>query len=257
MTDETTRLPDEDNPNLNPVQPTALEPDADWNMLSTGGSALDIDAALAAAAALSDEPATPAEAQDIALDAAPRKRVGTYAPALSLPPMTRLKRGQLGSLVPALVLIGVGAWLTLTTTSGASLDPLLLIAALIGGIAVSLLAHWLGSGRWSRGTLLFGVLIALTAAGIGAAALRGELGRTYPLILAFAGVALILAGVLSRPPMRRAFAPGLLLIAAGVVGALVTLGIVPSGLLPFAASAAPIVAILVVIVLLLPRLRRR
>jgi len=257
MTDETTRLPDEDNDTLEPsAQPVEPLPDLtpDWSLYSPDSSGQDIDAALAAVAALS-EPVTKQEAEEIALDAAPPKRVGAYAPTLAMPPLSRLKRGQPGSVVPALVLIGLGAWLTLTTTSGASVDLALVLVAAIGGLALSLLAYWLGSGRWSRGTLLFGVLVALTLALV--FAMLQDRVALYPLILAAAGVGLIGAGILARPVERRAFAPGLLLILGGGAGLLGSLGFVPPTLLPAANIALPAVAVLVVILLLLPRLRRR
>lgn len=249
MTDETTIPPQGDNDTL-PEDADELSASA-WNSPDARG--LDIDAALAAVAALS-EPVTEQEAEEIAQDAAPRKRIGAYTPTLPLPPLTRLRRGQPGSVIPALFLIGIGGWLTLTTTSGGQIDGMLLAVAVIGGVALSLLAHWIGSGRWSRGTLLFGALIVLAAGVIFAA---GRVPVSYPALVAAGGVALILGGRLARPPVRRVTAPGLLLIAAGGVGWLVTLEIVPPSLLPLAATAAPGVAVIVLIVLLLPRLRRR
>ena len=257
MTDKTNLIPDGDN-DIIPLEPVAQNPDTapDWSIYAHDRDAEDIDAALAAVASLS-EPVTEKEAQEIALDAAPPKRTSAYSPTLPMPPLSRLKRGQLGSVIPALLLIGLGAWLTLNTTSGTAIDPTLIALVVIGGIALTLIAHWIGTGRWSRGTLLFGVMIALTFAVIYLSGRRAELHLTYPVILSFAGVALILAGVLSRPPIRRAFAPGLLLIVAGGIGLVVSMGLVPSNLLPIAVTAAPLVALLVLIILLLPRLRRR
>ncbi len=255
MTDKTNLIPDGDN-DIIPLEPVAQNPDTapDWSIYAHDRDAEDIDAALAAVASLS-EPVTEKEAQEIALDAAPPKRTSAYSPTLPMPPLSRLKRGQLGSVIPALLLIGLGAWLTLNTTSGTAIDPTLIALVVIGGIALTLIAHWIGTGRWSRGTLLFGVLIALVLAFV-FAAMQG-FASFYPLVIAASGVALIAAGVLSRPPERRAFAPGLLLIVAGGIGLVVSMGIVPSNLLPIAVTAAPIVALLVLIILLLPRLRRR
>lgn len=277
MTDETTRLPAGDNEPVEPADPGAEPEDAaeplidppdvadsfdepllelaapDWSIYSPDSSGQDIDAALAAVAALS-EPVTRQEAEEIALDAAPRKRASAYAPQLAMPPLSRLKRGQLGSVVPALLLIGLGAWLTLTTTSGGSIDPQILTVAIIGGAALALVAYWLGAGRWSRGTLLFGLLIALTLA-LGVAMLQSV--SFYPLIFAALGVGLIGAGVLARPVERRAFIPGLLLILGGAAGLLESLGIVPPIQLSAATVMLPVVAVLIVILLILPRLRRR
>jgi hypothetical protein len=249
MTDET-MIPPQEGDNETVTPPAA----PDWSLYAPDTGDLDIDAALAAVASLSD-PVTPQEAEEIAIDAAPRKRVGAYTPTLALPPLSRLKRGQLGSVVPALLLIGVGAWLTLTTTSGGAVDSMLLTLLLIGGAALALIAYWIGSGRWSHGTLLFGALIALTLVVIVTAGRVPAI--SYPALLIAAGIAVILAGALSRPPLRRAAAPALLLIAAGLIGVVTLLVGIPSALLPALNIAAPAAAVVVLIVLLLPRLRRR
>ncbi|MBE2272009.1 MAG: hypothetical protein IAE80_27485 [Anaerolinea sp.] len=280
MTDETNLIPERDNEPIDPLlssveadavqqadaelappitafpETTAVSDESLWNAYFPDNG-VDIDAALAAVASL-NEPVTQQEAEDIALDAAPPPMQPTaYVPQLVMPPLSRLKRGHPGSLIPALLLIGLGAWLTLTTTSGATIDPLLVTAVVIGGAAFALLAQWIGSGRWSRGTLLFGVLIALVFA-LAFAVTRGiNLLQTYPLILSAAGVALILAGVLSRPPLRRAFLPGMLLVAGGIAGMVVTMGILPSNWLPLAVNAAPVVALAILVLLIAPALLNR
>src|SRR4051812_28977266 len=65
----------------------------------------DIDAALAAVAWLSEimpEREAEAEARADAKRSAP-----TFVPKMQMPPLATLKRGQLGSVVPALLLIGL------------------------------------------------------------------------------------------------------------------------------------------------------
>lgn len=200
----------------------------------------DIDAALAAVSSLSDLVAEQEAAEEARAEAR-RPAVTVYKPTLPTPPVSALKRGSLGSLVPALLLMGGGAWLTFTLTSGATVDPLLLLALGIGGVALSLLAHWLGTRRWSRGVLFVALLIA-AAAGVIAFSLQPsgiDLTRGWPLLLAAFGVALALAGVLARPVERRAFVPAFLLILAGALGLAFTGGYVPNDWLPTLAPYAP------------------
>ncbi|MEP7291885.1 MAG: hypothetical protein ABI835_08870 [Chloroflexota bacterium] len=227
-----------------------LPPVDDWMMG-------DIDVALAAVASLSEiMPEREAEAEARA-DA--KKSAPTFVPAMQLPPLATLKRGRLGSLVPALLLIGLGAWLTLTTTAGTPPDPLL-TAALVGGvIVVSLLAHWLGTGRWSRG-LLFFALLALLVVGVIVFTMQPnavEPKRAYPLLLVALGAAVGLAGLLARPFNPRLTLPGGLLVLAGAVGFTITLGLLPANLLTLAPPLAPAMLVVVLVLLLLPLVFRR
>ncbi len=217
----------------------------------------DVDAALAAVASLSEimpQREAEAEARADAKRAAP-----TFVPEMALPPMATLKRGRLGSLVPALLLIGVGAWLTLMTTSGTPPEPVFVAALVGGGIVISLLAHWLGTGRWSRG-LLFVALAALLIAGVIVFSLQPtglDPLRAYPLLLVAVGLAIGLAGLLARPFSPRLTIPGGLLIFGGVAGIAVTMDWIPSDLLTFALPLAPVVAVVVLVLWLLPLLFRR
>ncbi len=226
----------------------------DWTI---GG----IDAALAAVASFNEivpEREAEAEARADAAHTAP-----AFVPAMQMPPLTTLKRGQLGSIVPALLLIGVGAWLTLLTTTGASPDPLLLVLVVVGGIVLSLLAQWVGTGRWSRGVFLFALMVLLIAgavAGINAFAVQSggiDLVQGYPLLVTALGLAFLLDGILARPSNTRLIAPGVLLIVAGVVGLVVTLGLIPANILTFAAPLLPVVLVVAVVLVLLPLVFRR
>jgi hypothetical protein len=233
-------------PEVSALEETAA---ADEALIGEDWSLGDIDAALAAVASLS-EMTSEAEVQR----AAP-----TFVPEMSMPPLTTLKRGQLGSLVPALLLIGIGAWLTLTTTTGSPPDPLLVAGALVGALIVTLLAQWISSGRWSRGMLFF-ALIGLLVAGVTGFALQPNglnLAQAYPLLIAAVGLALVLDGFLARPANARLIAPGALLVLAGVIGLTMTLGLIPADVLTFAAPLAPVVLIVVVVLWLLPLVFRR
>ncbi len=219
----------------------------------------DVDAALAAVASFSEAvPEAEAEAQ-----AEAARSVLAFVPEQHLPPLTTLKRGQLGSIVPALLLIGIGAWLTLLTTTDTQPDPLLLALVIGGGVVLALLAQWLGTRRWSRGVLFFALtalLIAGTVAGINALSQQSggiDLLRGYPLLIAALGLAFLLDGLLARPASARVIAPGLLLIVAGGVGLAVTLNLLPTSLLDFAAPLLPVVLVIVAVLLLLPLIFRR
>ncbi|MFN8452244.1 MAG: hypothetical protein U0521_27520 [Anaerolineae bacterium] len=159
----------------------------------------DVDAALAAVASLSElMPEREAEAQ---ARADSRQSAATFEPEMPMPPLTTLRRGQLGSVVPALLLIGFGAWLTLTTTGGAPPDAMLVAGVVIGGIVLTLLAQWLGTGRWSRGVVFFALLILLVTGVVVFSVQPGgiDLGRGYPLLAVAVGLAMVLAGFLARP----------------------------------------------------------
>jgi hypothetical protein len=182
-----------------------------------------------------------------------------FEPSLPMPPMTTLRRGQLGSLAPALLLIGIGAWLTLTTTAGTPPDGLLVAAVVIGAFVVTLLAQWIGSGRWGRGYLFFAVLILLVA-GLFAYSLQPggiSLVRGWPLLMLALGIAVVLSGILARPVNRRMITPGLLLVIAGLLGTIVVNDVLPARLLTTAILWAPAVFIVLVLIWLLPLLFRR
>ncbi len=219
----------------------------------------DVDAALAAVASFSElTPEGEAEAQADAARTAP-----AFVPEMQLPPLTTLKRGQLGSVVPALLLIGIGAWLTLLTTTGTQPDPLLVALVIGGGLVLSLLAQWLGTRRWSRGALFFALaalLLAGAVAGINAFSQQPggiNLVQGYPLLIAALGVAFVLDGILARPASSRVIVPGVLLIGAGGVGLTVTINLLPANLLDFAAPLLPVVLVIVVVLVLLPLIFRR
>lgn len=182
-----------------------------------------------------------------------------FEPALPMPPMMRLRRGHLGSLVPALVLIAIGAWLTLTTTAGTPPDPLLVAGAALGGLVLTLLAQWLGTGRWGRGYLFFALLILMFAGILIFSVQPGGLSlvRGWSLFVIALGLAIILSGVLSRPVSRRLLQPGLLVIIAGLLGLIVTNNVLPPSLLTGAAMWAPAVAVVLLVIWLLPLVFRR
>jgi hypothetical protein len=182
-----------------------------------------------------------------------------YTPNLSMPAPTMLKRGSPGSVIPALFLIGSGAWWTITSAAGIPPDPLLVVAAIVGGLVVILLAQWLGSGRWGRGYLFFALVIAFSAVILLIATQTNTINlvRGYPLFVIGIGAAALLSAVLARPVDRRLFAPSILLMVAGLLGLVVTSGAFPASALTTAAAFAPILAVILIILWVLPLIVRR
>lgn len=192
------------------------------------------------------------------------KTAPTLTPGIALPPMRKLKRGSMASIIPALALIGTGAWLLFVTTTGGTIDPLLLVGIGVAAVALSLFAYWISSGRWSRGALFAAALVALTA-GLFIVALpppnlQINAGITplnaYPLLIAAVGIALLIGGAFSRPSTRAAVAPGIVLLTAGIIGFLVTSGAISQSLLDTAAPLWFVPIVILVIVWLLPLIAR-
>lgn len=182
-----------------------------------------------------------------------------FEPSLPMPPMTRLRRGQLGSLVPALLLIGIGAWLTLTTTAGTPPNSMLVAAVAVGAVVITLLAQWIAAGRWGRGYLFFAMLILLVT-GILAFSIQPNglsLVRGWPLLIVVLGIAVIVSGVLSRPADQRLLPPGILLVTAGLLGVIVTSNVLPQRILAAMVPLGPAVLIVLALVWLLPLVFRR
>jgi hypothetical protein len=240
----------------------ALAPDSDLALTS-----LD-------AAALSDLVA----AEEAALDAERKaKPLPVYRPRYPMPPISKLPRGHLGSVLPAILLMVIGGWLTLAGTGGLagllpaeSLPPdvaaLLLapspltIAGVIGGaVVISLLGYALGTGLWARGAAFMALAVIGIAVVIGLSLQPGgiDLVRGYPLLLLALAAALLLAGLLARPIERRAILAAVIVGAGGGVGVAFTAGYAPPDVLSIAAPFAPIVLAVVLLAWIAPALVRR
>ncbi len=210
-----------------------------------------------------DEPHDPFDAVETRV-LTPAKPAPTFAPGIALPPMRTLKRGSIASIIPAFALIGVGAWLLFITTTGGTVDPLLLLGIGVAALVLSLFAYWVSTGRWSRGALFAAALIALTAGlfviAVPPPNMTINTGITplnaYPLLIAAVGIALLIGGALSRPSTRAAVAPGIVLLTAGIVGFLVTSGAISQTLLDSAAPLWFVPIVILVIIWLLPMIAR-
>ncbi|MBZ0294733.1 MAG: energy-coupling factor transporter transmembrane protein EcfT [Anaerolineae bacterium] len=218
---------------------------------------LDIDAALAAVSTLDDVLAAreAAEQERLAreeseLAARQQREARMQHPELffPMPPMTTIQRGRIDSVVPALALIVIGAWLTfvLTTTQNPP-NSTLVTLAVVGAVGLSLLARWIASGRWARGALFFALLLMFTTGATIALIMTGNFVTGWPLVIAAAGLAFLLT--------NRWLA--VMLIVVGVLGWTVTAGMFPANLLAVTAGLWPVALVLVLIFLLMPILFRR
>jgi hypothetical protein len=220
------------------------------------GDDLDIDAALAAVATLSDV-AAEREAYDAAQEAAAQP---SEMPVFLLPtpPAVALKRGTPASLIPALILIVTGGLLTLATTSGAAIPTPYVAFGALAAVALLMLGYWLTAGRWARGAFFLAALLLLSAAALYWLALPGSPSAAgTPIFIVTTGIALVLTALMSRPRTRRAFLPGLLMIVGGAVGLGFSLGVFNPVLLTTAAQYAWVVPILLLLLWVLPLLFRR
>ncbi|MCB9450845.1 MAG: hypothetical protein H6672_05365 [Anaerolineaceae bacterium] len=254
-----------------PVESTLDETtDDDMPEPAPADDPLDIAAALAAVSNLTDYVAEQeaAEQQRVA-QAEAEVRAAEEAQArldyperfFPVPPQVTIQRGQMASVIPALVLIALGGWLTFTlTTSQSAPDSGLLLALGVGGAALVLLAYWLtASGGWARGMLFFGLSVLLVG-GVGFFLLQSAspgLMTGWPLLVAAWGLAYLLTSLLGRPAERSLLLPGLLLVVGSAIGYLVMAGILSGGLVSAIGTLWPVILGIVAVLLLLPLVARR
>lgn len=202
--------------------------------------ALDIDAALAAVGALPDLMAERDAADSAAYESEYQRQQEATRSAeqherwregyrFAQPPQMRLQRGQPASVIPALILIAVGAYLTFALTLSQTPPAPGIVAVLVcGAVGITLLAYWLNSRRWARGALFGGLLLILTgvvfyviSTPAVADTLPAEIlsGGGWRLFVSAVFAALTLTGLLARPVSAGLIALGL----AGLVGTMIQL----------------------------------
>jgi hypothetical protein len=224
---------------------------------------LDVEGALAAVSSLSDmlaeeeaaEQARLAQAEARARATAERQsRLEHPELFFPMPPPATLYRGHIASIVPALLLILTGAWLTITLTTSTPPAPALIVVVAAGGVAVTLLVRWLSSGRWARGTLFFALLPLL--AGLTIVYLiqpsTPGLAQGWPVLLVVVGVAFLLAGLMGQPVDRRMLLPALAFAIAGFAALALTTGVISRALVSTAALWWPVIALVILVIWLLP-----
>ena len=238
---------------------------------------LDVEAALAAVASLGDLTAEAQEETETTLEVEPddeededededeeeTEPAPTYSPAehdFPRPPLTTLRRGQMASIVPALLLIITGIWLTFTlTTAGAAPDGGLILAVIGGGIGITLLAQWLSSERWARGGFFGGALVLLIGATVFVLVRPQSTGLTegWPLFIVAAAAAFVLTAVFTQPRSGRLALVGIITGVAGITAYAVTTGLLNSALVATLGRLWPLVLVAAAIILLAPFLTRR
>lgn len=226
----------------------------------------DVDAVLASVAQLEDviaeqEAAEMAERERLEAEARAaeeeeRRKASHYFPR---PPALQIERGQMASTVPALILMGIGAWLTLTltSTSGALQTGTILLVA-IGGAGATLVAYWFSSRRWASGALFAGLGLLLCAGTIliltSVENLRAD---GWPLFSVAVGLAALLTAFLSQSAGTGWIFAGISLILAGLTGLAVTTGSVGDNLVSTAELMWPVLLVFCAILLALPLAFRR
>lgn len=175
------------------------------------------------------------------------------------PPLSVVHRGQLASIVPAVLLIGAGALLTviLTTSDDATINLPVVSAMVISGFGVALVAYWLSSARWSTGGFFMGMILALLGGTSVYLALPNNLDiiSGWPLFLTAIGTAFVLTDLVS-PSNRRLWLVGLMLAIGGFAGMVITGQLLDDTVIQTLSRLWPIVLGVVVVLLIVPIFRR-
>ena len=223
-----------------PLEPLDSKPvDDDTDAIQSAlTNDFDVDAALASLSSLGDaiaEHENPDDIHDITQDddeddsdltpvpMQQRESVTTqsYFPR---PPMTRLQRGQMGSVIPAIVLIAVGAWWTFALTTSETPPATGTVAlVLVGALGVVMLGYWFSSRRWAQGAFFGGVTL-ITSAGVLLYFTQTDNFDAYPLLLLAPGIGFLLTALLSQVRSALMGFTGVALILAGLAGLAVTTG---------------------------------
>jgi hypothetical protein len=261
---ETDESPVEETVSEVTVEDTSVEADPDISVTDD----MDIEAALAAVSTLSDmlaeqeaaEQARIAQLEAEAQAAAERQaRLEHPEQFFPVPPMTVLHRGQMASVVPALLLILIGAWLTFTFTTKSQPSPLLTAAVAFGSIGLALLVRWFSAGRWTRGSLFAGLSLVFSAGlllFLSSPASPGLING-WPLLLVGVGIAAALTGFLAFPRDRRFLFSGITFAVAGIAASVVSMNLLGSEFGSIAASLWPVAVVLVAVIWLLPVIFRQ
>ena len=175
------------------------------------------------------------------------------------PPMMTLQRGQSASVIPALVLMAIGTWLTISLTTGTlALDATLLIPLVGIILGVVFLSQWIQSRRWSQGSFFTGMMLLLNS-GVLFFLLQPNdysLVNGWTLFILASGLAVILTGILTQPAIPRLSIIGFLLVLAGLVGFFSTSGFLALAISDFLAQIWFIPIGIAILFLILPIFRR-
>lgn len=180
------------------------------------------------------------------------------------PPLVQLQRGRLASLVPALILMAVGVYLTfLQTLAPEPAEPVFILLIVAAGIGLTLIAYWLASRRWARGAFFLGVTILLSGGLIYFLTVFSTVGIVtgWPLILVAVAVAMFLAALMCRPTLRQVIPLALALAAGGGFMLAANLDLLPPdiavGIADVIGQTWPVVLVAALVLMLLPVVLRR
>ena len=164
------------------------------------------------------------------------------------------RRLQVSTVVPALVLIGLGA---LYLINPAWLTAGLALGIGVGAVGVSFVARFWLNMRRERGLFFLGLTILLWAGFVVAALIRGlTLAHIWPALVIAIGLAALITFLFERAHERSLILPGIALIVAGGAGLALTLSFVPTDALnglPNLLAYWPVLPIILAL-LLLPRI---
>lgn len=178
---------------------------------------------------------------------------------LPQPPMSVLYRGQMASVVPALLLIVAGVALTfLLRTSGIVFTRELIFAGILAGFGLMMLAQWLSSRRWSGGNLLFGLNLICVSGVLAyfSQPATPPIVEGWPLLLSASGLAVIIAGLLSRQRVGNNWVLGLMGLLVGLGGWVFTGNLLDATFIQTITPYLIVVPIILVILLIAPVFRR-
>lgn len=182
----------------------------------------------------------------------------TYETAFPHPPLSVLHRGQLASVIPAVLLIGIGGYLTFVfTTSDIEIQPILVASFGLIVLGIVLLSQWLSSARWTIGSFFLGLSFLLIGATSTYLTLPTNLTWIdgYPLLVTAIGIAFVVTDIVV-PSGRRVWLIGLILAIIGL-GGIVSTTMLADIVLPSSDILLAVAVGIVVILLVLPLIFRR
>ncbi|HVO43392.1 MAG TPA: hypothetical protein VMT34_12245 [Aggregatilineales bacterium] len=162
------------------------------------------------------------------------------------------RRSQVSTVIPALLLIGLGTLYLVTDLPFPEK-----IAAAVAALAFGLIVRFLMNARREPGLFFTGITLLLW---LGVAAsdplFNVDFLQAWPLLISAVGVGILLTVLFQRSRERRLLLPGFLILLAGIVLLPFTMGLFVDTVLPTIALLWPLVLVIPILVLL-PRVIRR
>ncbi|MGB1285586.1 MAG: hypothetical protein ACPG7F_03545 [Aggregatilineales bacterium] len=176
---------------------------------------------------------------------------------VTAPPMFYIQRGQMASVIPAVLLLaGAGGLAAILLSETIVLTSGMIVAGLCGAIGLMMLGQWFSSKRWSAGNFFIGMMLVLLS-GTALYLMQPESPglAAAPLFVVVSGLALVLTATFT-PIGRGVLAFGLMISVAGLAALMITANLVELPL-DMLTTVAPVPVVIFVIILIMPLLRRR